>query len=126
MNFSLAIYCSPHDAEKSETAFHFAREIISTGHEIYRIFFFSDGVLNAANNSPLSLHWQEFITAENIDVIVCVASAKKHGIKHISSEATTTAVKNDEEELLTGFEIGGLGQLIDANIHSDRIITFGN
>lgn len=130
MNFSLAIYCSPHDAKKSETAFHFAREIISAGHEIYRIFFFSDGVLNAANNSPLSLRWQEFITAENIDVIVCVASAKKHGIKHVSSEATTKAttkaIKKNEAELLTGFEIGGLGQLIDANIHSDRIITFGN
>jgi len=126
MKFSLAIYCSPLDAEKSETAFHFARSIISKGHQIYRVFFFSEGVLNTVNNSPLSLHWQAFITSEKVEAIVCVASAKKHGIKHTSSDTTAKNNKKDENELLTGFEIGGLGQLIDASIHSDRIITFGN
>lgn len=126
MNFSLAIYCSPLDTEKSETAFHFAREIISKGHKIYRIFFFSEGVLTAVNNSSLALRWQEFITSENVEAIVCVASAKKHGVTPSSSLITAKNISSDEAELLSGFEIGGLGQLIDASIHSDRIITFGN
>jgi len=126
MNFSLAIYCSPLDAEKSETAYHFARSIISKGHHIYRVFFFSEGVLNTINNSPLSLRWQELIDSENVEAIVCVASAKKHGIKHTPSDTIAKSNNTDKKELLAGFEIGGLGQLIDASIHSDRIITFGN
>ncbi len=125
MKFTIAIYCSPLDSEKSETGFRFAQTIISQGHSIYRLFFFSEGVLNAANVSPLSLRWQELITANDIDAIVCVASADKHGVTQAALEADSDPLAR-EKVLMPGFQIGGLGQLIDASIHSDRIISFGN
>ena len=48
----------------------------------------------------------------NVDLVVCVAAALRRGIK--------------DEVLAPGFRISGLGQLIDAGIKSDRLVTFGD
>ncbi|MCK5275745.1 MAG: DsrE family protein, partial [Alphaproteobacteria bacterium] len=48
----------------------------------------------------------------NLDLVVCVAAALRRGIK--------------DDILAPGFRISGLGQLIEAGIVSDRLVTFGD
>lgn len=130
MKFSLAIYASPGSPDLASTALGFAEALVNQGHEIYRLFFFNDGVLNGAalpdskaasgnSSSPLE-RWQQLIQKHKLDAVVCVTSAKKRGIvAQDSAEANRLTVAD-------GFTIGGLGQLIDAAVNSDRMITFGN
>lgn len=130
MKFSLAIYAAPYAAEGSASAYRFARAAIAEGHEIYRLFFYSDGVHNAnalatppQDDAQLPQQWQILARENNIDVVVCIASALRRGV--LNQEEAERYDKS-AFNLAEGFEISGLGQLVDAAVHSDRVITFGN
>ncbi len=131
MKFSLAIYASP---DLASTALGFAEALVDQGHEIYRLFFFNEGVLNgaalpqaksagASSSSPLE-RWQGLIQKHELDAVVCVTSAQKRGI--VPGDANQNSAGANYLSVAEGFTIGGLGQLIDATVNSDRIITFGN
>lgn len=126
-SFTLVIYGSP-ESQSSSTALNYAQALLDKGHEIYRLFFYQDGVLNAcsfntppqdAENVPAS--WQILIEEHNVDAVVCVASALKRGIVNI---AEAERYNLPAATIRNGFEISGLGQLIDGLINSDRLINF--
>jgi tRNA 2-thiouridine synthesizing protein D len=58
-----------------------------------------------------------------IDLVVCVAAAQRRGILD-KDEAKRNG--KDADNLEEGFRISGLGQLVEAGIQSDRLITFGD
>lgn len=129
MKFSIVIYAAPYSTESAATAFRFARSLVAQGHELYRLFFFGDGVHNASkltivaqDEINLQRQWSAFIEEHNIDSVICVSSALRRGVLD-QTEA-------DRHELGTASayessEVAGLGQLIDATLHSDRVISFG-
>lgn len=129
MKFSIVVYSSPSSSEAARTALQFSKTVLLHGHEIYRLFFFGDGVHNASrwtvtpqDESNIQHGWSSLITLNKIDAVVCVTSALKRGILDVDS------AKHHGLEgfsILDGFEIAGLGQLVDAAINSDRIINFG-
>jgi len=126
-SFTLVIYGSP-DSQSSSTALNYAQALLKGGHHIYRLFFYQDGVFNACSfNTPpqddenLPASWQALIQEHNIDAVVCVASALKRGIVN-ATEAECYELPAGN--LRNGFEISGLGQLIDGVIESDRVINF--
>ena len=91
-------------------------------------FFFQDGVFNACSfNIPpqdeenLPAAWQQLIQENKLDAVVCVASALKRGIVN-ADEADRYELPAGN--LRQGFEISGLGQLIDGAINADRLINF--
>ena len=103
----------------SDSAFHFTKAALEKGHEIVRVFFYHDGVYNAnklsepqSDDRNLIDLWSELAQEHNIDMVVCVAAALRRGIK--------------DELLAAGFQISGLGQLVEAGIEGDRLITFGD
>ena len=51
MKFSIVVYAAPYSAEAAATAFNFTRSVLEQGHDIYRLFFFGDGVHNASRLS---------------------------------------------------------------------------
>ncbi len=129
MNISIALYGAPHSSEASESAYRFAQACCAKGHRVLRIFFYHDGVHNASalsmppqDETQHTERWQALAGEHNIDLVVCVAAALRRGI-----------VDQDESEryelpsanIARGFEISGLGQLLDAAVKSDRLITFG-
>ncbi|MGH1470199.1 MAG: sulfurtransferase complex subunit TusD [Cellvibrionaceae bacterium] len=117
MKFTINIYCSPNTSPAADSAFRFAKTLIREGHEIYRVFFFNEGVLHCISHPhKLSLpeQWQKLILDHNVDAVICSASAEKRGI--------TT---DGRSVPLEGFTISGLGQLIDGVSESDRVISFG-
>ncbi len=128
MKYSLLILAAPYSTQSVGTALRFCKAAIASQHQIERVFFYHDGV-NCGNllSSPpsdevdLPEEWRQLATENNIDLVLCVASALRRGILD-SKEAT----RYDKPSANTQapFEISGLGQLIDACQQSDRMITF--
>jgi tRNA 2-thiouridine synthesizing protein D len=129
MIYSLAIYGAPYTHQASLSAYHFAQAALKSGHTIYRVFFYHDGVYNASNINivPQNEHdipklWADLATANNIDLIVCIAAALRRGIVN---EDEAKRYELPTSNVRKPFVLSGLGQLVEAGIQSDRLITFG-
>lgn len=129
MIFSLAIYSAPHTSQASDSAYRFAETLLSEGHSLYRVFFYQDGVYNSNNlltlpqdETDISSGWQQLSAKYQIDMVVCIAAALKRGILN---QEEAERYEKPAHNLRDGFAISGLGQLVDAALMSDRVITFG-
>lgn len=129
MKFSIVIYSAPYSSESAATALRFAKSLIQQDHELYRLFFFGDGVHNtskltvvAQDELNLQQQWNELIQEHGIDSVICVSSALRRGVLN------QTEADRHELSMASAFEsseVAGLGQLIDATLNSDRVINFG-
>ncbi len=119
MKFGILINEGPFTHQASDSAYRFAVAALAKGHEIYRVFFYKDGVNNAnklsdpqTDDRNLVSLWSELSQENDIDLVVCVAAALRRGIK--------------EEIVKDGFRISGLGQLVEAGIQAERLVVFGD
>lgn len=126
---SLLITANPFSAQGQFSALKFAQTCIELGHTIRRVFFYGDGVLVASRlNCPpndeinLTKSWAKLAIEQDIELTVCVTAALKRGIVN-QAEAERNALTS--ENLDPAFEISGLGQLTEAMLESDRLVTFG-
>ncbi len=109
MKFAVLVNEGPFTHQASDTAYHFTKAALEKGHEVVRVFFYHDGVLNA--------------TGLSTPLVACVAAAERRGIID-SDQAQRHGLNSDN--LAPWFRISGLGQLIDAGIHADRLVVFGD
>jgi len=130
MKFALMINEGPYQHQAIDTAYHFAKAALDKGHEIFRVFFYHDGVNNATNmpippqdDRNITVQWTELAKAHDIDLVVCIAAAQRRGIL---DESEAERQGKSCANLAEGFRISGLGQLIEAGIIADRLITFGD
>ncbi len=130
MKFAIAVYGAPFSHQAPLSALAFARAVLAEGHELLRIFFYHDGVYNGnANAAPpqdepdIRGMWSEFALESGVEMIVCVASALRRGML---DETEADRYEKSSTTLDPAFTISGLGQLIDAGINADRLVTFGN
>lgn len=114
MKFSLIVYSSP-AAAGSTTALNFARALLEQGHQLYRVFFYGDGVCNGAPAETATTtqpepgsQWSELGRRHELDLVLCVTAAELCGITYPAE----------------GFQLSGLGQMVDAMVNSDRCLTF--
>ncbi|MEK1907045.1 MAG: sulfurtransferase complex subunit TusD [Pseudomonas sp.] len=128
MKFAIALF-SPAHAPSSRRALRFAQAALAGGHEIVRLFFYQDGVHNAASNVisaqdelDLPAEWRAFVAAENLDAIVCIAAALRRGVLN---EEEAQRYQRPAANLGAPWELSGLGQLHEANQLADRLICFG-
>jgi tRNA 2-thiouridine synthesizing protein D len=129
MKFGILVSEGPYTHQAADTAYQFAAAAIEKGHEIMRIFFYHDGVNNGTrlttppqDDRNIVARWSELAEKHNIDLVVCVAAAQRRGIAD-ADEAKRN--KKDADNIAPGFRISGLGQLIEAGIQCDRLVTFG-
>jgi tRNA 2-thiouridine synthesizing protein D len=129
MIFSLAIYAAPYTSQASDSAYRFALALLENGHTLYRVFFYQDGVHTASSLSTppqdethFTQNWQALAKNHNIDLVVCIAAALKRGLLN---QQESIRYDKTAYNLATGFEISGLGQLVDAAVISDRLVSFG-
>ncbi len=129
MKYALAVYGAPGNSQAPQTALHFAKALLAEGHEIIRVFFYQDGVNTATtlasppqDESHLPQQWQMFIQENNLDAVVCIAAALRRGIVN---DAEASRYQLPASNLADGYELSGLGQLLDATLIADRVITFG-
>lgn len=128
MIFSLAIYASP-SSQASFSAYQFAKAVLEQKHSLYRIFFYHDAVYQGSElictpqgEFDLAAAWQALQEQHKLDIVFCIAASLKRGM--INSEESTRYEKNSAN-LHKPFELSGLGQLVDASVTSDRLLTFG-
>jgi tRNA 2-thiouridine synthesizing protein D len=129
MKFTLVIHSAPYQSASADTALRFARALLASGHELYRVFFYRDGVHNASalaspprDEQSVPLAWQLLAQEHQLDLVVCIAAAVRRGVL---DENEAKRYEKPAANLAPGFELSGLGQLSEALIQSDRIITFG-
>lgn len=117
MKFGILILEGPYQHQAADSAYHFAKAALDKGHEIVGIFFYQDGVINITkwmdvpqDDRHISKRWSE-MGAKGINMIACIASAKRRGIV--------------DDSVISNTGISGLGQLTEIIDQADRLITFG-
>lgn len=130
MKFGILINEGPYTHQASDSAYNFAKAALDAGHEIFRVFFYHDGVNNGTrftvppqDDRNIQKRWSELAEAHNLDMVVCIAAAQRRGIMD-ADEAKRQGI--DGNNIAPGFRISGLGQLIEAGIQSDRLVVFGD
>ena len=130
MKFGILVNEGPYQHQASDSAYQFARAALAAGHEVFRIFFYHDGVNNGTrltvppqDDRNVVDRWSELAQEHDLDLVLCVAAAQRRGLLD-ADEAERHG--KDADNIAPGFRISGLGQLIEAAIQSDRLVTFGD
>ena len=130
MKLGILINEGPYTHQASDTAYQFTKTALQKGHEIFRVFFYHDGVNNGTrlasppqDDRNLVTLWSEIGAEYKLDLVLCVAAAQRRGLLD-ADEAKRQG--KDVDNIAPGFRISGLGQLIEAGIQSDRLVVFGD
>jgi tRNA 2-thiouridine synthesizing protein D len=130
MKFAILVNEGPYTHQASDTAYQFTKAVLAKGHEVFRVFFYHDGVNNATrlttppqDDRNIVNRWSKLAEENNLDMVVCVAAAQRRGIV---DEGEMKRNGKDATNLAPGFRISGLGQLIEAGIQADRLVVFGD
>jgi tRNA 2-thiouridine synthesizing protein D len=130
MIFSISVLSAPYTDQAAFSAYKFVESALAKGHSVKRVFFYGEGVLNANHlNTPpqdeIDLHeaWKKLASTHQVELIVCIASALRRGVL---DQNEAKRYEKDGYSMLAPFILSGLGQLVDAAIESDRLITFGS
>lgn len=119
MKIGILVNEGPYNHQAADSAYLFAKAAIEKGHKVPRVFFYHDGVNNATklteppqDDRHIVNRWSKLAEEHGVDLVVCVAAGLRRGIR--------------DENLAPGFRISGLGQLVEAGIQYDRLVTFGD
>ena len=129
MKISIQVNEGPYQHQAADTAYQFTKAAIAAGHEIFRVFFYHDGVNNATklavppqDDRNVAQQWSDLSKEHDLDMVVCIAAAQRRGMMDVD-EAKRQGF--EDNNLIEGFRISGLGQLIEAGVESDRLVVFG-
>ena len=130
MKISVLVNEGPYTHQASDSAYQFTKAALEKGHEIFRVFFYHDGVNNGTSytvppqdDRNIQKLWSELADKHKLDMVVCIAAAQRRGIL---DEGEAKRHGKGHANIAPGFRISGLGQLIEAGIQSDRLVTFGD
>jgi len=130
MKFSIQINEGPYQHQASDTAYLFTKAALEKGHEIFRVFFYHDGVNNGTrltvppqDDRNVIKRWSELSKQYNLDLVLCIAAAQR---RRLLDENEAKRQGKDAHNIAEGFRISGLGQLIEAGIKADRLMVFGD
>jgi tRNA 2-thiouridine synthesizing protein D len=130
MKLSILVNEGPYQHQAADSAIQFTKAALDKGHEIFRVFFYNDGVNNGTrfgvppqDDRNITEQWTELAKQHNLDLVVCIAAAQRRGIL---DENEAKRQGKDGDNIADGFRISGLGQLIEAGIQSERLVIFGD
>ncbi len=130
MKFGIVVNEGPYTHQAADSAYQFTKAVLEKGHEVFRVFFYHDGVNNGTrltvppgDERDIQKNWTALAEEHKIDLVICIAAAQRRGILD-ANEAKRQG--KDADNIAPGFRISGLGQLIEAGIEADRLVTFGD
>ena len=95
---------------------YFAQELIKNKHKILKIFFLFDGAYTAnafidmpTDEPNIARQWSDFAQNNNINLLVCRASAARRGICDINLSAK--------------FNLSSIGELVESCDMSDCVVS---
>ena len=122
MIFTIAVLGGPYDSQANLHALKFAQSAINNGHHINRVFFFHEGVSIALEQRDLSQEefdynkaWRELSSEHDVELNVCISSGGRRGV--VKNKTTNST-------LAEGFELVGLGLLVEAISSGDKYVEF--
>ncbi len=130
MNYALLVLASPTAGSASLTAVRFAEEALARGHRVMRVFFLDDGAatglataVTPQGETDAIDRWASLERGHGVELVLCISSALRRGL--------LDPVEAERHERVSAtvhpaFSLGGLGLLVDAQAHADRLITFGS
>ncbi len=129
MKFALHITCAPYSKQGNLSGLNFAKAVIEEGHTLTRVFFSSDGVHTGSQLSvapqddiDIAAAWSELASNNNIELILCISACLKRGLL---DQDEAERYEKQAANIRQPFIISGLGQLAEAAITNDRLVTFG-
>lgn len=129
MKFAIQINTSPYQSNAGQLAYRFILAAIGQRHEVFRVFFYHDGVYHAFRYATppddeiaFTAQWSELARLYRVDLLVCISAAQRRGL--LCADEAKRQHKQDND-LADGFRISGLGQLVEATLEADRFIVFG-
>ncbi len=130
MKLTIQVNEGPYQHQAADSAYNFVKAALDKGHEIFRVFFYHDGVNNGTrlatppqDDRHVVDRWSELAREYGLDLVICVAAAQRRGIVD-AGEAERNG--KDATNIAEGFRISGLGQLIEGAVQSDRLVVFGD
>ena len=130
MKLTVQVNEGPYQHQASDSAYHFTKAALDKGHEIFRVFFYHDGVNNGTrlttppqDDRNVVNRWSELAKEHDLDLVICVAAAQRRGIV---DDGEAERYGKDATNIADGFRISGLGQLIEGAVQSDRVVVFGD
>ena len=130
MKLTIQVNEGPYQHQASDSAYAFTKAALEKGHEVFRVFFYHDGVNNGTrlttppqDDRNVVERWVELAKEYELDLIVCVAAAQRRGIADPDESKRNG---KDANNIAPGFRISGLGQLIEGAIQADRLVVFGD
>jgi tRNA 2-thiouridine synthesizing protein D len=128
MNVSLLILSEPYSSQSSLSALKYAKAALSAGHSIIRVFFYHNGahtgsILQTPQSDEVNIQqeWVKLANEHKLDLVICIAAALKRG--NLSADEANR-YDRQQYNIEAPFELSGLGQLLDAQLNSDQLITF--
>lgn len=128
MLYALQVQGTLPESMAAHSALAFAKALLDRGHQIHRVFFFNGGatIANALtvveqDEIDLASEWLQLAAEHNFELTVCVAAGQRRGM--IAADEQRRYEK-PAASARAGFEVAGLGQLIEAAVTADRLITF--
>lgn len=129
MRYAILLLGAPYSTQSSHSALRFARAVVGRGHQLETVFFYHDGVHNAArlmtppqDEPHLADGWQQLHTEHGVALQVCIAAALRRGLL---DEQEALRHGKQGNSVAAPFELTGLGQLIELGLSCDRLVTFG-
>lgn len=130
MKIGVVVSEGPYTHQAADTAYHFVKAALDSGHEVPRVFFYHDGVnvssrltIPPQDERHIQNNWTNLAKEHEIDLVVCIAAAQRRGLL---DENEANRQGKDANNIADGFRISGLGQLIEMGIQTDRLVTFGD
>src|SRR3990172_5063527 len=119
MKFSILVNEGPYTHEASDTAYQFVRAALAKGHQIYRVFFYHDGVNNGTrltvppqDERNVVKRWSELAAQHKLDLVLCIAAAQRRGVMD-ASEAKRSG--EDGQNVAGGSHFSAFGQLSEGD-----------
>ena len=116
------VVTTPPNSNLTTTAINLVRAAIDQGITLVGVFFYQDGVLNAAKHLSIPsdefqtlTQWQQLNRECNVPLYLCITAAEKRGL---SDELGNDAVSTIDD----AFTVSGLGELVELTSKAERVV----
>jgi tRNA 2-thiouridine synthesizing protein D len=104
------------------TAINLVRAAVESGVSVIGVFFYQDGVLNAAKHLSIPTdeyqtlkQWQQINIEYGVPLYLCITAAEKRGL---SDELDNNEVSSIDPV----FTVSGLGELVELTSKAERVV----
>jgi len=116
------VVTTPPNSNLTTTAINLVRAALDSGVSIIGVFFYQDGVLNAAKYLSIPsdefqtlAQWQQLNSVYNVPLYLCFTAAEKRGL---SDELNN----HESSNIDSAFTVSGLGELVELTSNAERVV----